>query len=161
MHCETESAKLCATHALVLYVPRALHALVSYVLLCLTCLVPYVLLCFTYLVPSVLLRLTCLVSSVCCILSILVLLVPGAPRALVLLIPHLLEVFQVNILIRISCIIAWMSCASCAVGAGIIWAFLFGLRLIIVMCHFLKRNTATLFFRISNKSFQDLLTPLH
>ena len=123
----------CALRALVLYVPRALWTLAPYM--------PRV--------KRVLYPEYSRTARAWC------------PRALVLLIPHLLEVFQVNILIRISCIIAWMSCASCAVGAGIIWAFLFGLRLIIVVCHFLKRNTATLFFRISNKSFQDLLTPLH
>ena len=68
--------------------------------------------------------------------------------------------FKPKILTCISCLLVLMFCSSCAFGAWVMSFLQLGLRLITVICHFKKRNTITMVFRLGDISLQDLLTLL-
>ena len=138
-----------AIYAFVLDVSRVLHALVLYVLSYLTC-------------SRASRVLRTLVLHVCCALRTLVLFVPRDERALLLLSPHLLLVFKAYHtqmhLQYCSFHVLWLLCFWCLSSLSFLQS---GLRLIIVICHFLKRNAITMVFCINDLSLQDLLTILH
>ena len=139
----TESAKLRAKRALVAYVPSCpmcfepcvlscLMCFVSYVSSCLTCLVPYAPCTLSALVSQVLRTLRSFVSNMSYVLLYLTCLVHCVFSCCLCLVPCVLfcsssltyfRWFKANILICISCLVAFMSCGSCPFGAWVIRAF--------------------------------------
>ena len=165
---------LCALLAPMPYVPPSytwllpyvflwLRCLVPYVPSCLTCLVFYVLFCFMCLVPYMLWRLTCLkcffTSRVLC-LACCCLLVPHALRARASSFTWL-RCFKPNILIYISRLVAFMSCASCAFGGWAIWAFKAWAEVSHCDTPFTKNERHYKGFLYKCLSLQDPLTLLH
>ena len=169
-----ESTKLYGTRALVpyvsraplvlvLHVPRLLRALVPHVLLALRAPMTYVLRALRFLVLHAFCALRALVPHMSYVIFYLTCLVPCVFSYCSCLILHVLlcssslpcfRCFKPNILICILCLVAFMSCTSCAFHA---WA----IGLIIVICHSSKRNAITMVFGISDISLQDPLSSLH
>ena len=110
-----------AIRALVLDVPCALRALVPYVPRALCALVPHVLCNLRAFVSHesyVLLQLTCflLCGSSCCLFLVPYMLFCTSS-------PICFRWFKCNIIICMSCLVAFMSCSSCAFGGWAIWVF--------------------------------------
>ena len=117
-----ESAKLSALRALILYVPCTRHTLLPHVPRVLralypTFLVPYVLLSLTCLVPQcfrVSLVLRALLPHMSCVISGCSCLEVYVPLCCAFL--TCFKCFKPNMLLCISCLVAFLPCASCAFG---------------------------------------------
>ena len=132
------------SHALVPNVPRALRALlphVSYVLFYIMYLVPCVYSCCLSLVLHVLFCFSSLTCFKC-----------FKPKVL-----YITYLLYMHLKSR-SFHVIWLLWFCCLTRLSFL---LPGLRLIIVICRFLKRNSNTMVFCISDISLQDLLTSLH
>ena len=153
--CRLSYVLSCST-CLLPYVLSCLTFFLSYVPSCLTCLVFYLLSCLTRPVAYLFSCLTCLTCSFTS--RVLCLACSRTTRASC---PTSLTCFSYfKFDIRISCLIAFMSCASVFLLLELFEIFRAWAKVNHSDVPFLKTNTVTQVFRISDISLQDPLTSL-